>query len=1199
MPGFDPFRKSGSARPMERRCAQRRRGVVLTDRGQQRLQGARRELEARENGGDRLSLEDLSARSGLSVRTVAKVLDGRTSVDRQTLAALFACFALALERSDYRHPGPEASSPPAPVDWGEAPEVSVFHGREPELRRLGGWLAADRPPRLIAVLGMGGMGKTALVTRLLQTLPTAQPGAPQRFDAVIWRSLRNAPSLATLLEPILAALAPEAASAASPLERLAPLIRQRRLLLVLDNLETLLEGGTSGSWRPGWEAYGELLRLFAATDHRSQLILTSREQPLELAEFAQDPAALGCLRLAGCPRACQALLRASGLTGTAAERDLLAERCGHSPLGVKLIAGSIRDLCGGDIRAFLGHQATLLGGLRRLLDQQFGRLSPLEATLMLWLAIRRESTAIADLAPALVPPVPAARLLEAFAALQRRSLVETQGSGFSLQPVVMAYATEHLVELVAQALSGDGPIQPLHAFPLLLACARDPIRDSQRQLILEAVSLQLQARLGTRAAVARRLKAVLADLPRCDPQASEAPEPSYAAGSLVNLLHHLGVELDGLDLAGLAVWQAHLPGVPLPRLDLSGADLRGSVLTSSFGAVFAVAVHPDGSRFATGEITGTLRLWHRGEGQPRWSVAAERQWIWALAFSPDGSRLASSGGGTGIGLWESDSGRALGRLEGHTDQVHGLAFDRRGERLASASADGSVRLWSMATGACLQVLAGHGGAVLAVAFHPDGDRLVSAGADGCLRVWETASGRCLRILQGQMDQVRCLDVHPDGQWIASGGGEGLIHLWPFEGHAPAATLSGQGSQVLSLQFSPDGTTLASSGTDHTIRLWEFPGGGLRRRLTGPMNWSRTVRWSPDGRWLLSGCSDCSVRLWAAASGEVVRSWSGHSRWMWDAAFSPDGRWIVSAGGDRSVRVWEAASGALQRTLRGSRTWVISVDVDPGGRWIASTDDRRVELRDFGSGRLLQRLEGHASHVLAVRFSPAAALLATGGSDYSVRLWDPEQGTAVAVLAGHRDWIRSLAFSGDGRLLASASHEGTAKVWELATGRCLRTLEGFGAWVLGVAFLPDGEGLVSASGAELTLWHWSSGRAQRRFAGHASWIRSVAVSPDGRWLASGSTDGVIHLWDLATGRRATSCLGHTDQILALRFHPDGESLVSGSADETLRLWDRASGRCRRRLEAEALYAGMRIGGVRGLSSGAVATLKALGAVEPEA
>jgi WD40 repeat protein len=58
-------------------------------------------------------------------------------------------------------------------------------------------------------------------------------------------------------------------------------------------------------------------------------------------------------------------------------------------------------------------------------------------------------------------------------------------------------------------------------------------------------------------------------------------------------------------------------------------------------------------------------------------------------------------------------------------------------------------------------------------------------------------------------------------------------------------------------------------------------------------------------------------------------------------------------------------------------------------------------------------------------------------------------------------------------------------------------------------------------------------------------------------------------------------------------------VSGSADETLKLWERSSGRCRHTLEAEPLYAGMRIGGVRGLSAGAVATLKALGALEPDA
>ena len=322
------------------------------------------------------------------------------------------------------------------TDWGDAVDVSLFCGRSAELATLKQWIQVDNC-RLVALLGMVGVGKTSLAVKLAQQIQS-------EFDVVIWRSLRNAPSLEMLVSDLVSFLSDRQPKNAS-IGQLIQCLRKSRCLVILDNVETILQAGDrAGQYRPGYEGYGELFREIGESVHQSCLMLTSREKPAEVAMLEGIELSVRSWQLGGSLEAAQALIQAKGLLGSAKQKQLLCDRYGCNPLALKIVATSIQDLFDGDIGKFLEQNTTIFNGLRRLLNQQFKRLSPLEKTVMYRLAIKREWMTISELAADMMPSVSRAELLEALESLSWRSLIKKRSGSYTQQPVLREYLTDQL-----------------------------------------------------------------------------------------------------------------------------------------------------------------------------------------------------------------------------------------------------------------------------------------------------------------------------------------------------------------------------------------------------------------------------------------------------------------------------------------------------------------------------------------------------------------------------------------------------------------------------------------------------------------------------------------------------------------------------------------------------------------------------------
>jgi transcriptional regulator with XRE-family HTH domain len=304
------------------------------------------------------------------------------------------------------------------VDLVEALDVSHFAGREVEVAELTQWIVQEQC-RLVTLLGMGGIGKSMLASLLGQRL------APH-FEAVLWRSLRDAPSCEELVADCITFFSetPPADFPSSLEQRITQLVarlRASRCLLVLDNLETLLASGDpEGNYLPGYEGYGRLIERLAESAHQSCVLLTSRERPREIEALEGTRSPVRSLRLLGMDdQIARVLLADKGLSGTLAAWQCLVAGYAGNPLALKIVAQAISDLFDGDLDRFLQEGELIFNGVRPLLRQQVGRLSPLEHLLLTWLAVLREWTPLDTLVQVLHPRVLRAQVLEALEALAR------------------------------------------------------------------------------------------------------------------------------------------------------------------------------------------------------------------------------------------------------------------------------------------------------------------------------------------------------------------------------------------------------------------------------------------------------------------------------------------------------------------------------------------------------------------------------------------------------------------------------------------------------------------------------------------------------------------------------------------------------------------------------------------------------------
>lgn len=404
------------------------------------------------------------AAGGDDIPAIAQKLEIKVSAVRQRLSQVYQKFEVEgqgpvkfhnlqkLLQSRYQQwqlsdPAVDDSNSKQPVtrprqDWGEAPDVSVFYGRREELATLKEWVV-EKKCRLVALVGMGGIGKTSLAAKLAEEVEGD-------FDRFIWRSLRHNPPIEELLDELLLFFSDSPPTAFPPevekkISLLVKLFSTSRCLVILDNVETILRSNDLyGRYREGCEAYGILFRRIGEIRHQSCCILTTQERLREVANLSSPQQPVRDLEIKGLkPEDAKEILREKGLEGELKWETLIDIYRGN-PLALKTVAKTIQEIFNNNVDEFVKSTTTVMDDLWfQTLDKQFNRLSEDEKSIVKYLAKISKPVNLKQLKKDVFPDVSSAIPIQGMESLVARSLVDNSKDGFLLHPMIEKYAKEH------------------------------------------------------------------------------------------------------------------------------------------------------------------------------------------------------------------------------------------------------------------------------------------------------------------------------------------------------------------------------------------------------------------------------------------------------------------------------------------------------------------------------------------------------------------------------------------------------------------------------------------------------------------------------------------------------------------------------------------------------------------------------------
>lgn len=300
------------------------------------------------------------------------------------------------------------------------------------------------------------------------------------------------------------------------------------------------------------------------------------------------------------------------------------------------------------------------------------------------------------------------------------------------------------------------------------------------------------------------------------------------------------------------------------------------------------------------------------------------------------------------------------------------------------------------------VLSGHTNEVYALAFSPDGTLLASGSQDGTVRLWDVATSKQRVILRMSAQEKRHaytiygLALSPDGKTIVSGGNEAVIRIWEVATGKEQLQIKGDQFEGRAIAIAPDGKTLVSAGSFKTGRFWDPATGKLKGEFKSRSYAAdKCLSFRDEGREIAVGFENSAIRIYESKTGVERRTIELTSRYMYSMALSKDGRRAV-VGLDRgSVKEIDLETGKETAEAKSKLERVYAVTLAADRRVFAGGKSEEeggaaIVLIDFDTNKVIDIYKNENDYICCLACSPDGKLLAAGGHDRMVRIWDIEK-----------------------------------------------------------------------------------------------------------------------------------------------------------------------------------------------------------------